>query len=367
MRASSATLPALSEKNSKKNLIKAQIKARFKSIYSIWHKMREQEIAFDDIYDFFAIRIIIEAPLSREKETCWKAYSLITESYAPHPERLRDWISMPRSNGYEALHTTVMSPQGRWVEIQIRSTRMDKTAERGYAAHWRYKDDKLAPIENGSNLSLIENWIHDLRDALQNESHHNAIDFVQDFTSHLAGEDVYVFTPKGETRILPKGSTAIDFAFDIHTEVGLNYIGAKVNNKLESMDYVLKHGDMIEVLTSTKRSVGSDWLSHAITAKARASIRQELRQKRKEKYSERKTIFQKSCQNPKNKSLESPKRTISRVFAPTKYGRGLCTACTRANFPTRAQRISTTSARRQHRGKSGRPTTKKTPYFLVLN
>ena len=283
----------------KKNLIKAKIKARFKSIYSIWHKMREQEIIFDDIYDFFAIRIIIEVPLSREKETCWKAYSLITESYAPHPERLRDWISMPRSNGYEALHTTVMSPQGRWVEIQIRSTRMDKAAERGYAAHWKYKDDKLAPTENGSNLSLIENWIHDLRDALQNESHHDAGDFMQDFTSYLAGEDVYAFTPKGETRILPKGSSAIDFAFDIHTEVGLNCIGAKVNNKLESLDYVLKHGDMIEILTSTKKSVGSDWLSHAITAKARTSIRQQLRQKRNENVLKGRQLFKNHVKNLK--------------------------------------------------------------------
>ena len=250
------------------------IKGRPKSIYSIWNKMKKQNIPVEEVYDLFAIRIIVDTSLENEKAMCWLVYSIVTDYYKPNPDRLRDWISTPKANGYESLHTTVMAKNGQWVEVQIRSKRMDEIAEKGYAAHWKYKDN----VNN--HESGLEQWISKVRDMLeQNDS--SALEFVDDFRGNLFNEEVFVFTPKGDLKTLPHGATALDFAFDIHTEVGARCIGAKVNQKLVPINYTLKNGDQVEILTSSKQKPNEDWLRFVVSSKAKAKIKDELKEDKK--------------------------------------------------------------------------------------
>lgn len=260
-----------------------QIKARTKSISSIWDKINKKNIPFEEIYDLFAIRIILDSDNDQEKADCWKVYSIVTDFYQPNPDRLRDWISIPRSNGYESLHTTVMSPTGQWVEVQIRTDRMDDVAEKGLAAHFRYK-------EQGGNESKLDLWLGEIRDLLDS-SNEDAIDFIDEFKLNLFVDEIYVFTPKGELRTLPKASTALDFAFDIHTEVGKKCIGAKVNHKLVPLSHQLKSGDQVEILTSNKQEPKRDWLEFVKTARAKAKIKSALKEGVKKRAEEGKEIL----------------------------------------------------------------------------
>lgn len=249
------------------------IKARTKSISSIWRKMHTKDIPFEEVYDVFAIRIIVDTPQELEKPNCWRIYSIVTDFYQPSPDRLRDWISTPRANGYESLHTTVMSPSGKWVEVQIRSKRMDEIAEKGLAAHYKYK-------ESNSEESKFDRWIAEIRDLLENPDA-NAMDFVNEFKANLFSEEIYVFTPKGELRVLPNGSTILDFAYDIHTDIGDKCIGAKVNNRLVPLSYQLLNGDQLEIITSSKQKPNEEWLRFVISARAKQKIKSSLNEERK--------------------------------------------------------------------------------------
>ena len=251
-----------------------EIKSRPKSMFSIWNKMRKQGIPFEEIYDLFAVRFILDAPLEQEKSYCWQVYSIVTDYYTPNPDRLRDWISTPRTNGYESLHTTVMAKNGQWVEVQIRTQRMDEIAEKGYAAHWKYKDTAA------NHESNLEKWLVRVRELLERQDL-TALEFVDDFRGNLFGEEVFVFTPKGELKTLPVGSTALDFAFDIHTDIGAKCIGAKVNQKLVPINNVLKNGDQIEILTSAKQKPNEDWLRFVVSPKAKTKIRELLKEDKK--------------------------------------------------------------------------------------
>jgi len=252
------------------------IKGRPKSIHSIWNKMKRQGVGFEEVYDLFAIRIIIDVPYEIEKEVCWKVYSIVTDYYRPNPDRLRDWISTPKSNGYESLHTTVMSRAGQWVEVQIRTKRMDDIAEKGYAAHWKYKEQGKNKNESG-----LEEWINTVRDTLE-QADANALEFVEDFQGNLFSEEVFVFTPAGELKTLAQGATALDFAFEIHTEIGAHCLGAKVNSKLVPLNYKLKNGDQVEILTSKKQKPSEDWLRFVVTGKAKSKIKDILKDERKQ-------------------------------------------------------------------------------------
>ena len=250
-----------------------EIKGRPKSIFGIARKMKVQEIPFEEVYDVFAIRVIIDSPLFLEKADCWKVYSIITDQYRSHGNRLRDWLSQPKSNGYEALHATVLGPKGRWVEVQIRSQRMNDVAERGLAAHWRYKegDSSTTPQDQA-----FENWLANVKDTLENHDL-SALELVSEFRFSLLGEEIYLFTPKGDVKNLPLGGTALDFAFAVHSQVGLHTIGAKVNNKLVSINHVLKNGDIVEILTTQKPRANAGWLDQVKTGKARSKIREYLK------------------------------------------------------------------------------------------
>ncbi|MDC1519074.1 RelA/SpoT family protein [bacterium] len=252
--------------------IKYEIKGRPKSIHSIYSKMVSKKLEFEDVYDLFAIRIIIDSDPEDEKMDCWNIYSIITSIFKPNTERMRDWISIPKSNGYESLHTTVMGPKGQWVEVQIRSTRMDDIAEKGYAAHWKYKGKD----ENSKATNSLDNWIQQVREVLENQEG-NALDFIDEFKMSLYADEVFAFTPKGMLKKLPQSSTALDFAFEIHTEVGAKCLGAKVNGKLVPLSYEVKNGDQIEILTSNKQKPNKDWLAFVKTGKARTRIKQSLK------------------------------------------------------------------------------------------
>lgn len=254
--------------------ISYEIKSRPKSIYSIFQKMRKQNIPFEEIYDLFAIRIIIDTSLEQEKAFCWQIYSIVTDYYTPNPDRLRDWISTPKGNGYESLHTTVMAKNGQWVEVQIRTKRMDEIAEKGYAAHWKYKDNTAKYESN------LEKWLVRVRETLEKQDV-TALEFVDDFKGNLFNEEVFVFTPKGELKTMPKGATALDFAFDIHTDIGAKCIGAKVNQKLVPINHVLKNGDQIEILSSSKQRPTEDWLRFVVTPKAKGKIKDLLKEDRR--------------------------------------------------------------------------------------
>ncbi|MCC9168850.1 RelA/SpoT family protein [Pontibacter harenae] len=274
------------EEELRKHGFKFAVKGRPKSIYSILKKIKKQNITFDEIYDLFAIRIILDVPLEKEKAACWQVYSIITDFYQPNPDRLRDWVNTPKSNGYESLHTTVMSRTGQWVEVQIRTKRMDEIAERGYAAHWKYKH------EASVSESTLELWINKVRDMLENNTG-NALEFMDEFRKNLFVEEVFVFTPKGELIILPDKATALDFAFEIHTQIGLTCLGAKVNQKLVPLSHKLNNGDQVEILTSQKQKPNEEWLQYAFTSKARSKIKDWLREERKNRSEEGKLILEK--------------------------------------------------------------------------
>ena len=260
-----------------------EIKGRFKSIFSIRRKMRKQNVTFEEVYDKFAIRIIFEPNSKDEKFEAWKIYSIVTDYFKPNPSRLRDWISQPKSTGYEALHITVVGPDAQWVEVQIRSKRMDEIAEKGYAAHFKYKQGVVN--ENG-----LEGWLNKLKETLENQSL-NAVDFVEDFKLNLYAKEIYVFTPKGDLKSLPKGASALDFAFSIHTDVGLKCRGAKVNGKLVPLSYELNSGDQIEVITTALNKPNSRWLDFVITARARTKIKAALKDEEKQIAEEGKAIL----------------------------------------------------------------------------
>jgi len=255
--------------------IQCEVKGRPKSIYSIWSKMQKQRVAFEEVYDIFAIRIILDSADEAEKADAWRTYSIVSDFYQPNPDRLRDWISLPKANGYESLHTTVMSPSGKWVEVQIRSRRMDEIAEKGLAAHWRYKNtnDK----DEGRNASdNLDNWLAQIREMLES-GEEDALQFIDEFKLNLHTEEIYVFTPNGDLFSLPKGATTLDFAFRVHTQIGSRCIGAKVNHKLVPLSHELSSGDQVEIITSRKQKPKEDWLGYVVTASARSKIRGALR------------------------------------------------------------------------------------------
>lgn len=249
------------------------IKGRPKSIFSIRKKMLVQGVSFDEVYDKFALRIIYKAEQNEEKFLAWKIYSIVTDHYRPSPSRLRDWISSPKSTGYEALHITVMGPKGRWVEIQVRSERMDEIAEKGYAAHYKYK-------QGGNEEHGLDTWLNLLKEALENAST-NAVDFVEDFKLNLYSKEIYVFTPKGEIKSLPKGATSLDFAFSIHSEIGIKTRGTRVNGKLVPLNHVLNSGDQIEIITSPNQKPTSHWLDYVTTSRAKTKIKNVLNENTK--------------------------------------------------------------------------------------
>jgi GTP pyrophosphokinase len=271
-----------------------EIYGRPKAIHSIWNKMRTKHVSFEEVYDLFAIRIIVDSPtIEKEKEDCWKVYSVVTNFYRPSPERLRDWISVPKGNGYEALHTTVMGKGGRWVEVQIRSARMNEIAEKGIAAHWKYKEGATNTQE-----SKLDAWLHHLRDILSNPDT-DTLDFLQDFKLDLFTEEIYIYTPKGEMRVLPKGATALDFAFDIHSELGAKCIGAKVNYRLVPLSHVLKSGDQVEIITSSKQKPSEDWLAFVTTAKAKSRIKYYLKEEKRTIAEDGKAMVQRKLEHMK--------------------------------------------------------------------
>jgi guanosine-3',5'-bis(diphosphate) 3'-pyrophosphohydrolase len=274
-----------------KENIQYTIKGRPKSIFSIWKKMKTQNVTFDEVYDKFAIRIVYKCEPSQEKFVAWKIYSIVTDHYRPSPNRLRDWISAPKSTGYEALHITAMGPKGRWVEVQIRSERMDEIAERGYAAHYKYKQGTTE--ENSLDL-----WLNLLREALENQET-NAVDFVEDFKMNLYSKEIYVFTPKGEIRSLPKGATALDFAFSIHSEIGVKTRGARVNGKLVPLNYELKSGDQIEIITSPNQKPTINWIDYVTTSRAKNKIRSVLNEDVKKIGEEGKEILERKLRHLK--------------------------------------------------------------------
>ncbi|MEO6538540.1 MAG: RelA/SpoT family protein [Ferruginibacter sp.] len=265
-----------------------EIHGRPKSIHSIWTKIKKKGVAFEEVYDLFAIRIIVNAPQEKEKEDCWKVYSIITDAYTPSPERLRDWLSNPKSNGYEALHTTVMGPQGKWVEVQIRTKRMNEIAEKGLAAHWKYK-------EGATDENRFDKWFHQIREALSSNDT-NSLDFLQDFKTSFLTEEIYVYTPKGDVKMLPVGSSALDFAFSVHTAVGSKCIGAKVNHKLVPISYKLRNGDQIEIITSAKQKPNAEWLNFVVTSKAKSKIKDTLKEEKRKIAEDGKYILQRKLE-----------------------------------------------------------------------
>lgn len=266
-----------------------EIYGRPKSIHSIWNKMRKKGVAFEEVYDLFAIRVILSSSPEKEKEDCWKVYSFITDEYTPAPERLRDWLSNPKSNGYEALHTTVMGPYGKWVEVQIRSKRMNEIAEKGLAAHWKYK-------EGGADESRFDKWFQQIREVLTNQET-DTVDFLQDFKISFLTEEIYVYTPKGDVKMLPVGSSALDFAFAIHSAVGSQCIGAKVNHKLVPISHKLRSGDQVEIITSSKQKPSDDWLALVVTAKAKTKIKDALKEDKRKIADEGKYAVQRKLEN----------------------------------------------------------------------
>ncbi|MEC8679785.1 MAG: RelA/SpoT family protein [Bacteroidota bacterium] len=256
---------------------------RPKSIFSIYNKMKKQNKSFEEIYDLFAIRIILNSSISEEKTQCWQAYSCVTDCYQPNPDRLKDWISTPKTNGYESLHTTVMSSTGKWVEVQIRSKRMDEIAEKGFAAHWKYKEK----IKGGSQF---EDWISSIRDLIS-QKNYSPQEFLDDFKGNLYNEEIFVFTPNGDLKTLPQNSTVIDFAFSIHSELGSKCTGAKIDDKLVPINHQLKSGDQVNVITSSNQKPSEDWLKKVVTSKAKSAIKNNINRQRKNLSSQGKELI----------------------------------------------------------------------------
>jgi len=268
--------------------IKYEIKGRPKSIFSIWSKMQKQKVTFEEVYDVFAVRIVINTERAKEKTEIWRAYSIVTDFYQPNPDRLRDWISLPKGNGYESLHTTVMSPTGKWVEIQIRSERMDEVAEKGFAAHWKYKEGNKETAAGNQ----IDIWLNQIREILESNQD-DALAFIDEFKMNLTTSDIFVFTPNGDMITLPKGATILDFAFRIHTKIGSQCIGGKVNHKLVPLSYQLNSGDQIQIITSRKQIPKEDWVNYVVTSHARQKIKHSLKEVERSKSIEGKEIFKK--------------------------------------------------------------------------
>jgi len=268
--------------------ITADIHGREKSVYSILKKMREKEIPFEEVYDIFAIRIVIESELADEKFNCWKVYSVVTDHYPPKQNRLRDWVSTPKANGYESLHVTVMSQTGQWVEVQIRTQRMHEIAEKGIAAHWKYKE-KVSGNDSG-----LDRWLIRIGELLAN-SEYEPLAFLDEFKLNLFADEIFVFTPKGEMRTLPANATALDFAYSIHTEVGNKCIGAKVNHKLVPLNTRLKNGDQIEVITSKMQRPKEEWFEYLVTARAKTILRNSIKEYKKEFLYQGKELLEKLC------------------------------------------------------------------------
>ena len=268
----------------------ADLFGRPKSIHSIWNKMKKKAIPFEEVYDLFAIRIILDSQVEHEKADCWKAYSIVTDLYRPNPDRLRDWISSPKANGYESLHTTVMGPRGQWVEVQIRTKRMNEIAEKGFAAHWKYKES--------STDSGLDQWVQKVREMLKNPET-NALDFIDDFKMNLFSDEIFIFTPKGALIQLPLNATALDFAFEIHTDVGASCIGAKVNHKLVPLNHKLQNGDQVEIITSSKQVPKEDWLNIVVTAKAKAKIKSALKEEKRKVAEDGKEILERKMKSLK--------------------------------------------------------------------
>jgi len=285
---------------------KYKIKGRTKSIYSIRRKMKAQNVSFDEVYDKFAIRIIYKSEESKEKFDAWKIYSIVTEQFNPNPLRLRDWITNPKTTGYESLHITVMGPEGKWVEVQIRSERMDEIAEKGYAAHFKYK-------QGTQNERGLETWLDRLKDTLENKSI-NAVDFVEDFKLNLYAEEIFVFTPKGELKTLPKGASALDFAFAIHTDIGLRCRGAIVNGKLTPLDTVLGSGDQVEIMTTNIKKPNQRWLEFVGAARAKARIRAALKEEEKGIAEEGKVLLARKLKQLKINFNEKTVNDLVRFF-----------------------------------------------------
>ena len=296
------------EKKLKATGLKFHIKGRTKSIHSIWQKMKKQKCKFEGIYDLFAIRIILDSAPEKEKQDCWQVFSIVTDMYHPNPKRLRDWLSVPKSNGYESLHITVMGPEGKWVEVQIRTERMDEIAERGLAAHWRYKGVK----DGGGKL---EDWLTDIRSAL--ETHADSDEQLVDrFKVDLYSDEVFVFTPKGDLFKLPKGATILDFAFLVHTTVGAHCTGGKINGKNVHIRTKLQSGDQVEILTSQKQMPKQDWLNIAVTPKARTKIRQSLNEQEMKVSTFAKEALERKF---KNKKIEPEESIMMRLIKKLGY------------------------------------------------
>jgi len=287
--------------------LKYKIKARTKSVASILNKMKKKQVEFEEVYDIFAIRIILDAEGKKEKIDCWKSYSIIADLYMPNPNRLRDWITVPKANGYESLQTTVMGPDKRWVEVQIRTVRMDEIAEKGFAAHWKYK--------GGSSEKATEKWLSDLRGILEgNES--EGFDLMDSFKVDLFSKEVYIFTPTGELKQLPAGASIIDFAYSIHTDIGDKCIGGKVNQKNVPLRYMLKNGDTVSIITSNNQQPKSDWLNYVVTSKAKNKIRQILKE---EQYKVAEIGKEALSRRLKNWKIENNDELIRKLMANYKY------------------------------------------------
>ncbi len=263
------------QKELRKNMYEFSIKGRTKSIYSIWKKMKKQNIPFEQVYDLFAIRVTLNVPEENEKTACWQVYSVVTDYYRPNPDRLRDWISTPKANGYESLHTTVMSNKGKWVEVQIRTERMNDISERGYAAHWKYK--KEGSNDPGVGIEL---WIEKVRDMLQ-QTGSSPKEFIDDFRTNLFNEEIFVFTPKGDLKVFPRGATILDMAFEVHSDLGIHCVGAKVNHQLVPVNHELKNGDQVEIITSKSQDPTFEWLKVTTTSRAQKQIKEHLNDKKR--------------------------------------------------------------------------------------
>ncbi len=285
-----------------------EIKGRTKTIHSIWNKMRKQKTPFDKIYDLFAIRVILDSKVEKEKQECWQVYSIITDMYQPNPKRLRDWLSIPKSNGYESLHITVMGPEGKWVEVQIRTQRMDDVAERGLAAHWRYKGIK--------GESGVDEWLNTVRESLENSDAENDLGVMDQFKMDLYEDEVFVFTPKGELFKLGNGATVLDFAFNIHTKLGSQCIGAKVNGKNVPIRYKLNSGDQVEIMTSNAQRPKLDWLNIVTSSKARSKIRKTIKE---EQFSQQEYAHETLQRKFKNRKIDYDEAIMMRVIQKHGY------------------------------------------------
>lgn len=287
-----------------------RIVGRPKSIYSIYNKIKKKQVPFEEIYDLFAVRIVLDVPVEKEKLYCWQAYSIVTDVHKPLPERLKDWITVPKSNGYESLHTTVIGPKGRYVEVQIRSARMDEIAERGFAAHWKYKGVNNQP-------DVYERWLDSVRETIEDPTS-DAVEFLWDFKANsLFNEEVYVYTPKGELKILPKGATALDFAFSIHTDLGYHCRAIKVNNKLVPMGYTLKNGDQVSIETERNQKPSEEWLKWVVTGKAKSKIRSVMKEEMRRKGEIGKEALERKLKNLKVDFEESVELLVKHYGFPS--------------------------------------------------